>query len=740
MSVFSETVQEQTLLRKSWSISHFMTSDEPLLLNNASSSYYVDFPVSDRISPVSLDLDLQFYNSNKLIANRSQLVIFINNYYVKQVSLSPSEPVQKLKLSIAPEYLLNGYNRLTFQVAQHYIDDQCEDWAAPELWTRVDTEKTRLTLYARPKNISPRLSKLNELINDRLGKYAINFLRMEQEISDSYLYWGALAAQGIKLRLNYVPMVLKEQPITPYQWPAGGNDKKFNINPGQLKQDAILFATKQQLQTIVAPEILKQISGPYLGVFQQDANPENFILVISGLNEQQVSKAVKAFVLMRSLLPDSQYTVVKEIKWPANKKILPIGMVSEGENYHFSQFGYRTQEMDATHDKISINIMMPADLYSTEDAMVTLNLNLAYGAAIRKDSVVNFALNGLFNHAIRLKEMEGAHYKNYQIAVPLRDFKPGLNTLTFKAVMNPSEYGKCSYVQHENLKLTLYQDSVISFPEAGRSASLPDLKLFEQTGFPFIQKGYAKETAIQLLDNSSDTIQTAWHTLAKMAMITKTPVFDFFISQNPSKKEYKNHIFIGHQNNIDEFLNNAPISLKQWRQFPYPFQESHQEAEESWLHWVERVVFKDALLPPATKQKLENVEIVQSGGLGEQFLMMSYPSNRADEGVDLVMLAEKNHSLYSGFITLLNSGMWSQIADNIFIWNNEKQFYSLREGQSFVMGGGDSGLDLIKHFSMHPWQWTLIVVVLLLLITLVIHWLLKQYKQTVHPDVEESVD
>ena len=122
--VYSEDEIPGDLLSKTWSINHFMTNNEPIVLNNVSNSYSLSFPVSDRVTPVSLELNLKLYYSNKLKANRSQFVVYVNDYYVKQISLNTNNSGQLVKIPIAAEYLINGYNRLTFKVAQHHTDDQ----------------------------------------------------------------------------------------------------------------------------------------------------------------------------------------------------------------------------------------------------------------------------------------------------------------------------------------------------------------------------------------------------------------------------------------------------------------------------------------------------------------------------------------------------------------------------------------------------------------------------------------
>ena len=195
-------------LNKTWSLNHFMINDEPIMLENVNGSYAVSFPISDRVHPESVELNLLINNSNLLHDRRAQIALFINNYVVGQVKLNPANSEISAKFTIAKEYLQPGYNWLSFRAAQHYADSQCEDWNAPELWTSINSVKSTLTLNYYPKPVDERLSDLNKLINDRLDEYSVSILRVGDALSDDDIYAGAMLAQGIKLRLKYVPFAL----------------------------------------------------------------------------------------------------------------------------------------------------------------------------------------------------------------------------------------------------------------------------------------------------------------------------------------------------------------------------------------------------------------------------------------------------------------------------------------------------------------------------------------------------
>jgi hypothetical protein len=137
-----------------------------------------------------------------------------------------------------------------------------------------------------------------------------------------------------------------------------------------------------------------------------------------------------------------------------------------------------------------------------------------------------------------------------------------------------------------------------------------------------------------------------------------------------------------------------------------------------------------------TVVKPENVPIVQSAGLGEKFLLMSYPSPGTKGSVVLALLSEKGNSLNSGVNSLFSPALWSQLKGNIFTWDRLEKFYWQQEGDTFLTGHSSSRLNMIMYFSNHPWQWLVLIFSLLALIAFVIHKLLTRHKKKTHHNID----
>ncbi|MGY6276484.1 cellulose biosynthesis cyclic di-GMP-binding regulatory protein BcsB [Methylomonas sp. MgM2] len=709
------------------SIDQYMSNDEAIMLRHADGEYSISIPVSDRVKPNSATLNLALSNSNVLNGKRSQLAIYVNDYIVGQIRLDPINNNTLAKIQIDPEYLKRGYNKISFKAAQHYTDSECEDWSAPELWTQIDAVKSTFTLDFEPAAITEKLSSIDALINDRLGRYPLTILRGDALVSDRYLYWGAIISQAVKLRLKYVPLQLDETSVTP----SGDNAEHFAIPESALKNDAVLVGTKSQIADLVPLMVADAIEGPYLGIFRQDHDETRFILVVSGNNEEQVSVAAQALALLNAPFPDRQQTVLNTPSIPTDPTLLAPRSIVPGQSYRFAQLDYRNTLAKSREAALELNL--PANFYSTEDSMVTLNLNLAYGAAMRGDSVINIELNDTFVHAIILKEPDGAHYRNYRIGIPLRSFRAGLNTLTFNAELTPLESGECTYIQRKNLVATLYEDSTISFPDAGRVAELPDLKLFTSTGFPLAQNASAKGTVFKLLDTSSDSIAAAWQLIATIADQQRIPLFDINITQGdvPATDNLAIIGKTGGAERMREILDYAPVKLGKINQFPYAFKQRQSVSEPAVWQRLRDAIFDN----PSTTRTVEideaDIALAQTAGIGDEFLLMSYP-NPTGNGVVLALLSDDANHLSRGVSQLTSPSLWSQVQGNVFVWQDQQRFHWQRHGETITLGEDNLRLTMVMHFSNHPWQWLMIVFLLLIVTAWVVHKLLNQYQRSKH--------
>ena len=484
----------------SLTLASLMPAGQPIRLRYTSDEFTLYVPVSPRSKVKSALLHLQLTNSISLLRERSQLAVRLNGRVLAQVPLNPAQPESSIDVRLPVAVLKPGYNQLVFSVAQHYTF-RCEDPSAPELWTEIDTLASTLTFDSDLVALQPRLSDMARLFDPKLaGEQGLTIVTASPApMRDDQLQWGMLVAQGAALRLQYVPLRVRHEIAARSAAEARPGASTANF-PG-LKQDTLqssdsaVIGTKAELEPYLAKSIVDDISGSFLGVYALDADPRRFVLVVSGNTAAEVAQAARAFAFLNFPYPDTPSMLVSAIEYAALSDYSGKNTVAQNGNYRFSQLDFKSTTVRGTAasslineehvQSVEIEVVMPADLFAHEDRNVDLILHFAYGAGLRRDSVLNIMLNDRFERAIALDQDGGAVYHKYQIAIPLRSFQPGVNKIRFAPRMMPLITGECQAIQTENLQLTLFEDSLLKMPSASHFVAMPNLRLLVRAGFPY---------------------------------------------------------------------------------------------------------------------------------------------------------------------------------------------------------------------------------------------------------------
>ena len=736
--VVAENGLDETQTR-SFPLAKFLPWRESIALRNVKDIYDMSFPLPDRYLLKAAKLHLELTNSNALIRSRSQLVVRLNQTIISQIKLDPENPRTFADLELPIDKLKSGYNQIRFTAAQHYTEDECEVPDAPELWTEIDPVNSELRLDFTLRAKTPTLASIPFYIDEKLSEYPFNIVRPKPEFAGADLAWGALISQGVALRLRHVPMYIN--PLAAVN--LNLHSASVNATSDQAREnriDTILVGKYADIKDYLSPEFRARITGPYLGIFSLGRDSKHYLLVVSGSDDAEVSLAAETFASIDYPLPDSADSVISKFERPAFEAYQMTGLVQPDTVYSFKQFGYQTISMrEGDNHSIDIEVVMPPDLYAREDAEVAMQLHLAYGAAMRRDSTINISLNGVFQQAIHLHQLSGAHFRDYRVGLPLRLFQPGHNTLSFHAVLTPLETGECLYRQHKNLVVSLFDDSLLSFPPADHYARLPDLSLIGRTGFPFVRVADGSELGFQALDSSSGTVASTWQIAAKLSQINGLPLPNATLSFQPIQQDL-NLILVGDSQNMDSSLTvGAPLQLGNVNQIPYPLKPIAQRVKTSfWKNWLARLSGDPEISKPADLEP-KSIQGLQSGGLGQFALAMAYESPLHNDRLVLAITHQKQlGEFYQRVQALVSSGIWPLLQGDVAVWqDNSDSFAWQQTDNEFFVGETTQNSKLAFYFSLHPLVWMTVVIILLLLFAGLTHWLLNRFKTRHHPHAEE---
>lgn len=725
-------------------LAEYMTENRPIELRNATSQFTLNIAVSKREPVQQARLHLRATNSISLLGARSQLVVLVNNQVAAQIPLNPKQPEIEADIDLPASALHVGYNKLTFSVAQHYTE-KCEDPSAPELWVQIDSVKSTLSLKAPLREWQPRLSELADVFDPKLSDMKkINILTVgSNTLKDNELAWGGLASQGVALRLEYAPLTVKHLFATAAESNATGLFSHLDQR-NLVGFDNILLGTRKQLEPFLPATILNQINDGFMGIYPLDADPKHFILIISGTTDEQVRTATEAFALLNFPFPDSQYGRVSRVELPVAADFAAHNTVYPNEHYQFKDLGFQTHTVQGMFtEAMDLNLNIPPALFAKSADMVEIHLRFAYGASLRKDSVLNVFLNDHFENVIALKNEDGGYFRDYTVTIPLNSFKPGANVLRFSSRLMPLVTGECQSIQTGNLSLTLFDNSRLDMPNAAYYVSMPDLSLFSRSGFPYTVKSGGANVTYFVPSADSDSAAAAWMLMGKLSQDTRIPTFNAQISSAP-KTQSGEWVVVSPLKSIPlSLLKNAPMTIGDITRAPYPVVGGQKRAPSD-LGWSQRVVeyFRDLFVLKKETNLGQVAYITGTGaGLGRNAMAMQYQASWSNNRTITLFAAEDSHILAENVTDLIQPQKWSQLAGDYVIWRNDPDYiFTQRAGGEYQYGEVGISSRLEYYFNRHPFFWAGTIIIVIIGLALVTLRLLMRHKHRYHSKVIETTD
>lgn len=516
-------------------------------------------PVPERWDVKSASLSFGYVNSSSLVARLSRLSFLVGGRVLGQIELRPESPKGKVELPIPGNLLAPGYNECTFSVAQSYTEEFCENPTHPSLWTTLELDTATIEIVYEPRPVPRKLSAVADFLFDPRMFLGADVNIVVPEFSEAAVRQAALAASGAALRLDYQ---------------AARTRVSTEIVPGMdnIVVGGAEFARKLLGQR--APKIGDATVAvlPGLTPGKPDTpDPRTAIVLLSG-SPEGVDKAVRAFSYLSFPFPDTPEADISQVADPAPDMLEAAKNISRDKEYTLRSLGYFTKTIRADSAQappIDLSFTFPSGLELNPNSYVTLSLHVAYAPGMREDSVLTVSINGIYVGGVHFDNVKGGTYLDYRINLPLYAMKKGVNTISLRPVLTPLKARTCEYFQSENLLMTLYDDSTLTFPDIPLWAKLPDLTLFHQDSFPYGLWPDMRATTLLLGDKNPDTVSAAVNLAAQASQRTGLPPLGLSVSFGPGAEG--NVIAVGPVDALPPALvKAAPFSLLPDGPRPYP--------------------------------------------------------------------------------------------------------------------------------------------------------------------------
>ncbi|MDR3452356.1 MAG: cellulose biosynthesis cyclic di-GMP-binding regulatory protein BcsB, partial [Rhodoferax sp.] len=442
---------------------------------------------------------LRYSYSPALLADLSQINVLVNDEVAASLAL-PKDGAGKPQEQVVniPAHLITEFNRLRLQFIGHYTM-QCEDPQHSSLWAKINNS-SQLELNVSPIPLKDDLSILPLPFFDRRDSQPLNLPFVFAKAPDHAALEGAGALSSWLGAL------------------AAYRGASFTSNVGQLpdKGNAIvLVESKDAVQlgglAIAAPK------GPTVTLVPHPGDPHAKLLIVAGRDGAELKLAASAVALgskalvgnsvliehLDSLSPRKPYDAPN---WLPSDRPVKLGELLDPKLLSVS--GYNP-------GSISIPLRLPPDMFNWREEGVRLDLKYRYTPQQESsNSSLLVSLNNTFMKSMPLPSMKslgGAESlltllqkdeslpRESVVRIPL-GAAGAQSQLQLRFMFDYIKQGECRDIIIDNMRGLIDPDSTLDLTGYNHYIALPNLGVFNDSGFPFTRLADLSQSAVVLPD------------------------------------------------------------------------------------------------------------------------------------------------------------------------------------------------------------------------------------------------
>ncbi len=640
----------------------------PLDLRGASAAYGLKLPVPHRLNIEESKLEVVYTNSISL-QPRSQLAVTLNGRVLAQLPIKAEQPDNAARITLPSDALRGGYNELGFRAAQHYTFE-CEDPAAPELYSQVDALQSKLRLKTSRKPIETSLAKLSRVFDSKLwlDHYELELLvpAGSLERHEELRQAAAQVSQSIASAFEYLPVSVNLRELS---GGAAAEGRFPGVKLSEKTWDAVLLGTRDELAPMLSPAIHSRIKEGYIGLFRSDQDPTRAILVVSGVTPAQVRQAATVLNLPDIALPDREDVSVSELKMDEGYARTQPMQVEKGWT-HFSNLGFKNTTMHGMYPQpAQLEFWAFREMFDPAKPYVEIELNVAYGAGFDKKSALNVMLNDNFMQALHMQDRHGEQLWHAKIKLPTVALRPGNNTISFVPTLIGEDVGgACEPIFTDHLYVSIFEDSRIELPPLSDYMSFPDLALMTKTGLPYTRLADGKDIGVMITDVRPATMGSALSLVAKLRQVHKSPLTALsFITHKSDLHDLDGLIVVGDINTLPDNLVNEMTHFlpgQSWQTLQVGTLKDTDLGEGA-KRWI-----KQPLKPFTELTSVDTpatARVVLSEGLGSSTAMVQFMSASLGIPVTVLTASTRDH-LKDGATQMTEHSTWSALTGSATLW------------------------------------------------------------------------
>jgi cellulose synthase (UDP-forming) len=602
-----------------------------------------------------------------------------------------------------PAEMLARSNDLTFEFVGHYAT-KCEDPANSTLWSHVDTTSTiefAGTLTPLHDDLKLLPAPFYDSTVDLRPIIPIVFLNRPSP--------KALQAAGILA--SSFGILADSRPV------------RFPVSIGAIPiGNAIVIA--ETSAALPASLQMATTSGPTIAMRTNPSDPYSKILIFTGDSADDVLTAALALGLERDLL-EGDTVHVPSLKMPApsvpddaprwlsTDKITHVGDIL--------QIG--SLETDGTNP-VAIYLRLPPDLYYGARQNLDLHLGYNYNSIpLANGSTLQTSLNGSYVSSTSLPHADQASAQlDPVIPVPVSAIRPFSNSLLMRFLFHLAKKDDCQDAAPDNLKGAILKDSYLDIREIPHWATLPNLEIFANAGYPFTRRADLSDTAVVLPDAATpEEIEMYLTLMGHFGAQTGYPVLNVSVTNadGMSSDRSKDYLVLGtveDQPAINTLNSSLPVGVDGSGLHIQDTQGFFAQLQHAW--WKVR-----------SSDRVQPGELETDGGLPDALIEgIEWPAGSTRSAV-VIVLRDKDviPNLLSAFLKTSQS---SDISQSVSVLHGTR-FSSYRIGNDvYHVGSLSRWLQLKMLFEDYPWLMVIVILGFCLLMAVILRSILRRKART----------
>jgi cellulose synthase (UDP-forming) len=599
-----------------------------------------------------------------------------------------------------PADKLGRDNELTFEFVGHYAL-KCEDPSNFTLWSHVDNNST-VDLAGSLIQLPNELKLLPAPFYDA----KVNLHPVVPIVFLTQPSLKALQAAGIMASWFGILSDLRSV--------------RFPVSIGAIPPGNAIVISESSA-TLPASLAMSMISSPTLAMRSNPSDPFSKVLVLTGNSGDDLLTAARTLALQRDLLTGAQIWVppIKvpaprqpddAPRWLSTEKITPIGDIAQSASLETDGGG-----------PVAIYLRLPPDLYF-RNRQRNLNLHLGYsysGGPISNDSTLQVALNGSSISSTPLPHTDGTSAQLETIVpMPVSSLRPFSNTMLMRFLFLLSKKSECQDTAPSGLKGSILKDSYLDLQGIPHWATLPNLEIFANAGYPFTRVADLADTTVVLPDTPGpEEIELYLTLMGHFGMQTGYPVLNVSVTnatgmQAGGEKDYLVMGTVDDQSAISRLNSSLPVGVDGSGLHIQDTQGFFAQLQHAW--WKVR-----------SSDRVQSGELETAGGLPDALIEgIEWPSG-SKRSVVVIVLRDKE--VVPNFLSVfLKTSQSSDLSQSVSVLHHSR-FTSYRiDDNVYHVGSLSWWIYLTMLFEDYQWLMVIVILGFCFIMAVIIRSILRQ--------------